>query len=118
MNILNAKSLKSNSKIKINFEGGDLTSDAGLLLINEFTQKLKFNQRIKALFKTTDSAERKHKDDENLWQIIYQILAAYFEDDCADELRNEPILTTILNKNALASQPTLSRFIIECIASQ
>ena len=110
MNILNEKSLKINSKIKINFEGGDLTSDAGLLLINEFTQKLKFNQRIKALFKTNDSAERKHKDDENLWQVIYQILAAYFEDDCADELRNEPVLTTILNKNALASQPTLSRF--------
>ena len=110
MNILNEKSLKINSKIKINFEGGDLTSDAGLLLINEFTQKLKFNQQIKVLFKTNDSAERKHKDDENLWQVIYQILAAYFEDDCADELRNEPVLTTILNKNALASQPTLSRF--------
>ena len=51
MNILNEKSLKINSKIKINFEGGDLTSDAGLLLINEFTQKLKFNQQIKVLFK-------------------------------------------------------------------
>ena len=43
-------------------------------------------------------------------QIIYQIIAAYFEDDCADELTNDPVLTAILDKGALASQPTLSRF--------
>ena len=43
-------------------------------------------------------------------QIIYQIIAAYFEDDCADELTNDPVLTAILGKEKLASQPTLSRF--------
>ncbi len=31
MNILNTVSLESNSQIKINFEGGDLSSDAGHL---------------------------------------------------------------------------------------
>ncbi len=34
----------------------------------------------------------------------------YFEDDCADELTNEPVMATILDKDALVSQPTLSRF--------
>ena len=43
-------------------------------------------------------------------QLIYQIIAAYFEDNCADELTNDPILTAILDKDALASQPTLSLF--------
>lgn len=43
-------------------------------------------------------------------QVIYQIISAYFEDDCADELTNEPVMTAILDKDALASQPTLSRF--------
>ena len=43
-------------------------------------------------------------------QMIYQIIAAYFEDDCADELANDPVLTAILGKDKLASQPTLSRF--------
>ena len=48
---------------------------------------------------------------DNLMQIIYQIIAAYFEDDRADELTNEPVFTEILQKEAvLASQPTLSRF--------
>ena len=40
----------------------------------------------------------------------YQLIAAYFEDDCADELTNDPIMTEILEKDALPSQPTLSRF--------
>ncbi len=42
--------------------------------------------------------------------MVYQIIAAYFEDDCADELTNDPVLTAILDKDTLASQPTLSRF--------
>ena len=43
-------------------------------------------------------------------QMIYQIIAAYFEDDCADELTTDPVFTAALEKEALASQPTLSRF--------
>ena len=97
--------------MKINFNGGSLSSDAGLLLIKEFTCKLGFDKILKAAFKTNDPALfRIHKDDENLWQMIYQILGAYFEDDCADELTNDPVLTAAIGKEALASQPTLSRF--------
>ena len=111
MSIVNTLSLESNKQMKINFKGGDLSSDAGLLLIKEFACKLGFEKILKSEFKTNDSARvRIHKDDKNLWQMIYQILGAYFEDDCADELTNEPVLTTILGKKILASQPTISRF--------
>ena len=66
---------------------------------------------MKKLFKTNDHTKsRIHTDPDNLIQMLYQIIAAYFEDDCADELTNEPVLTSILEKEALASQPTLSRF--------
>ena len=37
MDILNTLTLKSNRLIKINFDGGDLSSDAGLLLIKELS---------------------------------------------------------------------------------
>ena len=40
MDILNTISLESNSQIKINFDGGDLSSDAGLLLFKEFLFKI------------------------------------------------------------------------------
>ncbi|MBD5456810.1 MAG: hypothetical protein HDR23_10180 [Lachnospiraceae bacterium] len=35
--------------------------------------------------------------------MVYRILGAYFEDDCADELTNYPVLTAILGKEVLAS---------------
>ena len=88
-----------------------MSSDAGLLLLKEFISKLHFDKLINSMFHTNDaSSHRTHKDDENLLQVIYQIFSAYYEDDCADELTNDPILTAILAKEALASQPTLSRF--------
>ncbi len=110
MDILNTLSLKSNRQIKINFNGGDLSSDAGLLLIKEFAAKIGFLKLIKNKFKINDKSARFHKDDENLMQMIYQIISAYFQDDCVDELTSDPVFTTILEKESLASQPTLSRF--------
>ena len=56
MNIINTLSLKSNRQIKINFDGGDLSSDAGLLLIKEFVSKLGIDKIISRSFKTYDSA--------------------------------------------------------------
>ena len=111
MTILTTTSLESNKRVKINFDGGDLSSDAGLLLIKEFAARVGLISLVKKTFKTNDTASfRFHVDTDNLMQIIYQIIAAYFEDDCADELTNEPVFTEILQKEVLASQPTLSRF--------
>ena len=42
--------------------------------------------------------------------MLFQIMAAYFQDDQADALRNDPALTAAVGKETLASQPTLSRF--------
>ena len=111
MSIVNTLSLESNRKIKINFNGGDLSSDAGLLLIKEFVSKLGIDELFSKSFKTNDSALfRYHTDKENLLQMIYMIIAGYFEDDSSDELTNDPMFKAVLNKDALASQPTISRF--------
>jgi len=110
MDILNTLKLESNKQIKMNFDGGDLSSDAGLLLIKEFAAKTGFTKLIKSKFKTNDRSIRFRKDDENLMQMVYQIISAYFEDDCADELTHNPVFHVILDKSSLASQPTLSRF--------
>ena len=111
MSIVNTLSLESNRKIKINFDGGDLSSDAGLLLIKEFISKLGIDKLFSQSFKTNDSALfRYHTDKENLLQMIYMIIAGYFEDDSSDELTNDPVFKAVLNKDTLASQPTISRF--------
>ena len=54
MSILNTFSLQSNRQIKINFDGGDLSSDAGLLLIKEFVSKLGIERLLNHSFKTND----------------------------------------------------------------
>ena len=111
MTILADTQLEYNGRIKINFEGGDLSSDTGLLLVKEFINKIGFEKVIKNMFRTNDTATfRFHVDAENLLQEIYQTIAGYFQDDDADELTNDPVFKTILNKDSLASQPTLSRF--------
>lgn len=91
--------------------GGDLSSDAGLPLFKEFLFKIGAGKFISRIFKTNATAGgRIHKDDANLMQVIYQISSACFQDDCADELTNDHVMTAVLEKDVLASQPTLSRF--------
>ena len=76
----------------------DLSSDAGLLLIKEFAAKIGFTKLIKKKFKTNDKSVRFHKDHENLLQMIYQVISAYFQDDCTDELTLDPVSMLFLIK--------------------
>ena len=111
MAIVNDTALESNKNFKISFDGGNLSSDGGLLLMKEFMHKFGIPALLREKFKTSDrSLSRKHKDADNLLQIICQILGAYFTDDTADALKNDPVFTSVLEKDTLASQPTLSRF--------
>ena len=56
MSIVNTLALESNRQIKINFYGGVLSSDAGLLLIKEFISKLGIDTLLEKAFKTNDPA--------------------------------------------------------------
>lgn len=95
----------------LDFDGGDLSSDAGLLLIKEFVSKLGIDKLLGKAFKTNDSVLfRYHTDQKNLLQMIYMIIAGYFEDDASDALTTDPVFKCVLEKDALASQPTVSRF--------
>ena len=88
-----------------------MSSDAGLLLIKEFISKLGIERLLNRSFKTKDSAVfRYHTDRDNLLQMIYMIIAGYFENDASDELTKDPVFKAVLEKSALASQPTVSRF--------
>ena len=111
MSILNIISLDSNKSLRFNFDGGELTSDAGLLLMKEFFHKIGFQKLVREKFHTNDNASyRKHTDADNLMQMIYQNLGGYFTDDSSDHLRTDPLYQQLLEKDQLASQPTISRF--------
>ena len=113
MNILKDTSLESNPYLKINFNGGDLSSDAGLLLIKEFAEKIGLIKLVYQMFKTNDTAlYRFHIDPENLLQMIYQIIAAYFVDDCADELTVDPVFWQYSGKKHLHRNQPFQDFLI------
>jgi len=104
------KKVNFKSNLKINFNGGDLTSDSGMLLFKEFDNKIGFSQEIKKCLKFNDNIEHKlHENVEVVLQRIYQNTAGYHADDDADNLRLDTLFKTVLEKETLASQPTISR---------
>ena len=55
MNSLKDTALESNPYLRINLDGGDLSSDAGLLLIKEFAEKIGLVKRATPTFFDTHS---------------------------------------------------------------
>jgi hypothetical protein len=110
MTSVNEKSMNFNRRVKVNFDGGDLTGDAGILLYKEFDNVIGLSRAIEEMVHIKDDViHRTHQNHDVIMQKIYQNAAGYHADDHADNLRYDPALTTILNKSELASQPTISR---------
>jgi hypothetical protein len=106
----------SNKKIEADFDGGEVSSDAGLLFLREV------ENRIGLISKMTDSLRDrrhpgyvKHQLLELFKQRIFQIACGYEDGNDSNELRSDPIMKIACEKlpdedPALASQPTISRF--------
>src|SRR5918999_843240 len=107
----NQLTLGFQAKIVLDFTGGQITSDAGLLLLREFDEQLALTKKLRGLL--TDWRHPsfiEHHTHEMLCQRIYQIAAGYEDCDDADMLRDDPTFQTLVGKaDPLASQPTLSR---------
>ena len=65
-----------------------------------------------------DRAYCTHEYTEILTQMIVQLIAGYSQDTSANRVRIDPIFQEGLEKNQLASQSTLSRFINQCTQDQ
>jgi len=103
--------LDFNRQIKLSNDGGSLSSDTGEFIFREFDEKIGFSETLsKYLHLKDDRLYHVHSNENLLRQKIYQIIAGYAEDDAADHLTSDPVFTQILGTDALASQPSLSRF--------
>ncbi len=99
--------------ITLNFKGGNISSDAGLLLIKEFDNKLKITERMSnCIEEKRDSRNLEYSGKELLTQRLFSWLAGYEDCNDANELKKDPIIKAVNNcvEKDLASQPTLSRF--------
>lgn len=92
-----------------------LTSDAGLLPIRQFDERIELTRQFAAaLTDPRRSSYVDHSFDEMTRMRIYGILADYADQNDHDVLRDDPIFKLLAGRSpddpALASQPTLSRF--------
>ncbi|MGV8907221.1 MAG: transposase [Acetobacterium sp.] len=103
MTSLTDYALNFNKNLKVSFDGGNLSSDTGLLIPRSFDEGLGLSRLIDQRFPKT--AKRCHSTADVIRQLMYTTIAGYHTDDASDHLRLDPVFTQILDKKALASQP-------------
>src|SRR4051794_16836329 len=101
--------------VEIEVSPAPLTSDAGLLPVRQFDQRIRLTEQVAAAL---DDRRVPSLTQQSLLsmvrQRVYGILADYEDQDDHDTLRSDPVFKLIADRLPddpdLASQPTLSRF--------
>ena len=79
--------------VLVDFNGGNLTSDAGVLFVRQVDERLGLTSRLAAcLSDWRDAAKVHHFRIEQLRQRVYQIACGYEDCNDADFLRSDPAL--------------------------
>jgi hypothetical protein len=107
--------LLTRKPVDVDFSGGRLSSDGGLLLLAQLDRELGLTQRVADCIADSRLPNRiRHSLLELLRQRVYQIAAGYEDCNDATRLRADPALKVAVGRAPLtgadlASQPTLSR---------
>lgn len=100
----------------VNFEGGALSSDAGILLLREVEQQIGLIDELANVLKDQrDQRYVQHSIKDLIIQRVGQIAAGYEDANDCNALRCDPIFKLFAGRkpesdNDLASQPTMCRF--------
>jgi len=102
--------------VALDFDGGRLSSDAGVVLLKDIDAQLGLTHNLAAVLSDPRDPRRIHFTLEDLIkQRVFQIAAGYEDANDSNTLRDDPIFKLLLDRlpetgASLASQPTLSRF--------
>jgi hypothetical protein len=101
-------------KLEVDFAGGEVSSDAGVLFLREVERRLRLLERVaKILRDRRHPGYTQHSLLDMLKQRVFQIACGYEDADDADTLRRDPALKMACERlpeeAPLASRPTLSR---------
>ena len=97
------------------FDGGDITSDAGLLLVSEADRRLSITEAmVSSMEDRRQPGKVQHALEELVRARVYAVVQGYSDCNDIDSLRSDPALKLgcgmLPSEKDLASQPTLSRF--------
>ena len=102
--------------ILVDFDGGRLSSDGGLILLGDPDEQIGLTRALAAVLRDPRDARRVDFTTHDLLkQRVFQIAAGYEDANDANTLRHDPIFKLLLGRlpesaAPLASQPTISRF--------
>jgi hypothetical protein len=99
-------------KLVVDFKGGEITGDAGLVVLRQFDERLGLTRGLgKIVADTRDRRYVSHSVLDLVRQRIYQIAAGYEDANDANFLRDDPAMRAVVDgvDRPLASQPTLCR---------
>jgi hypothetical protein len=99
-------------KLIVDFAGGTLTTDAGVVLVREFDEQLGLTADVCGrIADTRDPRYVTHDVATLVRQRLYQIAAGYEDVNDATRLRHDPAFQVVAGngREPLGSQPTLSR---------
>jgi len=99
-------------KVELSFDGGEITSDVGSMLLSLMDKKLGLTKKAAQLMVDhRQQSKVKHKLECMLKQRVFGIASGYEDLNDHDQLKLDPCFQTALgiNENP-ASSPTLSRF--------
>jgi hypothetical protein len=103
-------------KVTAAFDGGAITSDAGVLLVAQAEKQMRLSDRLAAVIPDRrDPTRVLHSLSDILRARILAIACGYEDADDLDALRHDPAFMMALGKTpnetvGLASQPTMSRW--------
>lgn len=102
-------------KLSVGFDGGQLSSDAGVVLLRGVERKLGLASRLASCLRDKRDPDLiEHPVEEMLKLRIFAIAAGYADADDCDLLRHDPIFKMAVGRlpatgEPLCSQPTMSR---------
>ena len=98
--------------VEVNFTGGTITSDAGLLVLKEIEEKTKFLEQVASVIPENRQQEKiQHSKYSQIVQRVHGLIQGY--EDCNDQttLRDDKALQLSCNREeSLSSPSTLCRF--------
>src|ERR1700676_2479419 len=105
----------AHKKVSVGFDGGQLSSDAGVLVLRGIEKKLGLAARLASCMRDRRNPERIVRPLEEMLRLrMFAIAAGYEDADDCDSLRYDPIFKMAVGHapesgDPMCSQPTMSR---------
>lgn len=108
---LQENTAKFNNNLHVSHTGGRLSSDSGLVLVDELMDTLRFTAQSQEIVSYNENRLYWTHDNHKIFeQLIFQLVAGYKADSAANILQYDPVIQTFSSDEILASQPSISRF--------